>query len=165
MWFPLILVWLATPNSIPYLITPYTFPLQKFIASVAGFLLMQFGFDVNVDQIYLSVEGRMVEVAPYCAGLKMLFTSLYISLMLLYWTENIASATKTTMLLIGAVVISTTANIIRNAILAFFHGTDQEGMFHWLHDSWGGDLYSALMLGTIVLLLKGIENINWNYGE
>ncbi|MDJ0535358.1 MAG: cyanoexosortase B [Xenococcaceae cyanobacterium MO_207.B15] len=155
--FPLLLVFLATPNSIPYLITPLTLPLQKFIATTAGFILIQFGIDVTVEQIYLAVGGRLVEVAPYCAGLKMLFTSIYVSLMLLYWTDNHQNKKKVSTLLIGAITISVTANIIRNTILTFFHGTGRDQLFHWLHDSWGGDVYSALMLGTIVLLLNFLD--------
>ncbi|MCG8364428.1 MAG: cyanoexosortase B, partial [Pseudanabaenales cyanobacterium] len=84
--FPLALVFLATPTQAPYLIEPYILPLQQFIATIAGFTLLQMGVDVQVDQIYLLVNGQLVEVAPHCAGLKMLFTSFYVGLMLLYWT-------------------------------------------------------------------------------
>ena len=158
--FPLLLVLLATPNSIPYLITPYTLPLQKFIAGTAGFILIQFGLDVTVEQIYLAVGGRLVEVAPYCAGLKMLFTCLYVALMILYWTDCLKSRKKTILLLSGSVMISIMGNIIRNTLLSFFHGTDNASAFHWLHDSWGGDVYSALMLGLILLLhTKVIEKL------
>ena len=159
--FPLLLVLLATPNSLPYLITPFTLPLQKFIAGSAGFILMQFGLDVSVEQIYLAVGGRLVEVAPYCAGLKMLFTSLYVALMLLYWTDNLRDRSKTTTLLVGSVVISIIANILRNTILTFFHGTGRDELFTWVHDGWGGDLYSTLMLGSIVLFLKFLENFDF----
>ncbi len=159
LWFPLLLTALATPNQIPYLIAPYTLPLQQFIASVAGFILMQLGIDVEVDQIYLFVNDRIVEVAPYCAGLKMLFTSLYVGLMLVYWTGAWTSRAKTTLFFIGIIVISVAANVIRNTLLTFFHGTGREQAFTWLHDSWGGDLYSALMLGLLVVLLKGIERL------
>lgn len=155
--FPLLLVLLATPNEIPYLLTPFTLPLQSFIAHMAGFILNQAGMDVAVEQIYLTVGGRIVEVAPYCAGLKMLFTSLYVSLMLLYWTGLLTSRVATGFLLVGAIVISTSANVLRNTLLTFFYGTGQDGLFHWLHDGWGGDVYSALMLGLIVLLLNQIE--------
>jgi cyanoexosortase B len=159
--FPLLLILLATPNSFPYLITPFTLPLQKFIAGTAGFILIQLGLDVTVEQIYLAVGGRLVEVAPYCAGLKMLFTSLYVGLMLLYWTGNLSNRKKTTLLLVGAAIISISANIIRNTILAFFYGTGKDRLFTWLHDSWGGDLYSAIMLGSIVLLLNFIDRLEW----
>ena len=160
--FPLLLVLLATPNSLPYLITPFTLPLQKFIAGSAGFILMQFGLDVSVEQIYLAVGGKLVEVAPYCAGLKMLFTSIYVALMLLYWTDNLRARRKATTLLVGAVTISIIANIIRNTILTFFHGTGRDELFAWLHDSWGGDVYSTLMLGSIVLLLKFLEKFDFS---
>lgn len=156
-WFPLLLVILATPNEIPYLITPYTLPLQQFIASVAGFILQQAGLKVAVEGIYLSVQGRFVEVAPYCAGLKMIFTSLYVTLMLLYWTDTIGDRRKVFTMLGSAVGISITANIVRNALLAWFHGTGQDSKFVWLHDSWGGDLYSALMLLSIVGLFRLLE--------
>lgn len=159
--FCLILILLATPNSLPYLMTPYTLPLQKFIAGMAGFILMQFGFDVTVNDMYLAVDGRLVEVAPYCAGLKMLFTSIYVSLMLLYWTDNLKNKTTTLLLLISAIIISVTANILRNTILAFFHGTGRNEMFDWLHEGWGGDVYSALMLGVIFLLLRFLEKIDF----
>lgn len=150
--FPLVLVWLATPNFVPYLITPYTLPLQQFIAATAGFLLLQLGLDVQVDQIYLSVNGNLVEVAPYCAGLKMLFTSLYVALILLYWSNSLGDRRKVILLMSGAVFFSVTANILRNATLSYFHGIGRADLFEWLHDSWGGDLYSAIMLGMIVLL-------------
>jgi cyanoexosortase B len=155
--FPLVLVLLATPNSIPYLLTPYTLPLQKFIAAAAGFLLMQLGLNVTVEEIYLAVNGRFVEVAPYCAGLKMLFTSLYVSLMLLHWTGNLQNLKKTTLLLTGAVFISVGANIIRNTLLSWLHGMGNESGFEILHEGWGGDLYSVAMLMAIVGLLKMID--------
>ncbi len=158
LWFPLLLVFLATPNPVPYLITPYTLPLQIFIANISGFLLQQTGFQVVVDGIYISVNGRLVEVAPYCAGLKMLFTSFYVTLMLLHWTKNLGNAWVSAMMLTGSIVISIIANTIRNAILACFHGLGREDLFKWLHDSWGGDLYSTMMLLFIVLLFRILES-------
>ena len=155
--FPLLLVFLATPTAVPYLIAPYTLPLQSFIAGTAGFILNQFGMNVTVEQINLYVGGRIVEVAPYCAGLKMLFTSLYVGLMLLYWTGAIASRLKTTIFLVSAVITSISANILRNTLLTFFHGTGQEQAFEWLHAGWGGDIYSTCMLGLLVLILNRIE--------
>jgi cyanoexosortase B len=155
--FPLVLVLLATPNQVPYLIEPYALPLQSFIASTAGFILTQFGMAVRVDDINLYVGGRIVEVAPHCAGLKMLFTSLYVGLMLLYWTDTWRSRTKSVVFLTSAVFISVTANIIRNTLLTFFHGTGQEHAFDVLHEGWGGDLYSACMLGTLVLVINAIN--------
>ncbi|MCC5641372.1 cyanoexosortase B [Nostoc sp. CHAB 5824] len=156
--FPLLLVFLATPTAVPYLIAPYTLPLQSFIAGTAGFILNQFGMDVTVDEINLYVGGRIVEVAPYCAGLKMLFTTLYVGLMLLYWTDALSSRRTTISFLSLAVIISICANIIRNTLLTFFHGTGQEGAFKWLHEGWGGDLYSACMLVSLVPLLNWINN-------
>ncbi|MGB6295190.1 MAG: cyanoexosortase B [Rivularia sp. (in: cyanobacteria)] len=154
-WFPLLLILLATPNSLPYLVAPYTLPLQSFIAGTAGFILKQFGLDVVVDGINIYAKGRIVEVAPYCAGLKMLFTTMYVGLILLYWTDTLSSRRKSIWFLSIAVILSVTANIIRNTLLTFFHANAQDSAFEWLHDSWGGDLYSACML----LLL--IPAINW----
>jgi cyanoexosortase B len=155
--FPLLLVFLATPTEVPYLLAPYTLPLQSFIAGTAGFILQQLGMSVRVDQIYLYVNERIVEVAPYCAGLKMLFTSLYVGLLLLYWTGALASRARTLSFFAGIIFVSVTANILRNTLLTFFHGTGKEQAFTWLHDGWGGDLYSAAMLGLLVFLLRGIE--------
>lgn len=163
--FPLLLTFLATPTAVPFLLAPYTFPLQAFIAHTAGFILNQFGLNVTVEQIYLSVGGRLVEVAPFCAGLKMLFTSLYVSLMLLYWTGAWLSRHKTILLLIGTVIISVIGNIIRNTILTFFHGTNQDKLFHWLHEGWGGDFYSMLLLCTVVMLLNLIEKYSPQVSE
>lgn len=153
----LLFLLLATPNHIPYLIEPYALPLQHFIAVSAGFILTQFGLEVTVEQIYLFVSGRIVEVAPHCAGLKMLFTSLYVSLMLLHWTGVWSSRLRSLIFLASALVISITANILRNTLLTLFHGTGREDAFIWLHAGWGGDLYSAGMLGILVLLLNGME--------
>jgi cyanoexosortase B len=156
--FPLLLVFLATPTAVPYLIAPYTLPLQSFIAGTAGFILNQSGMEVNVDGINLFVGGRIVEVAPYCAGLKMLFTTFYVGLMLLYWTGALSSRRKTIWFLSLAIIISISANIVRNTLLTFFHGTGNEGAFVWLHDSWGGDLYSAFMLLSLMPVLNWIDN-------
>ncbi|WP_026795640.1 MULTISPECIES: cyanoexosortase B [Planktothrix] len=155
---PLVFVLLATPNHLPYLIEPLALPLQKFIANVAGFILIQFNLNVHVEQIYLFVNDQIVEVAPHCAGLKMLFTSLYVGLMLLYWTGLLDSKKLSIFFLVSAGLISVIANIIRNTLLTLFHGTGQEGLFSWLHEGWGGDLYSACMLGLLVVLINGLQH-------
>ncbi|NER81211.1 MAG: cyanoexosortase B [Leptolyngbya sp. SIO1D8] len=156
--FPLVLVIFATPSQLPYLIEPYILPLQHFIASVAGFLLSQGGMDVTVDQIYLRVNDQMVEVAPHCAGLKILFTSLYVALILIYWTDLRESRFRTGVFLTATVCLSVIGNIIRNALLSYFHGTNNEAAFVWLHESWGGDVYSAIMLLLLVALVRLIEH-------
>ncbi|MBR8835747.1 MAG: cyanoexosortase B [Stigonema ocellatum SAG 48.90 = DSM 106950] len=156
--FPLLLVFLATPTAIPYLLAPYTLPLQSFIAGTVAFILSQFGMNVTVNGINLYTGGRIVEVAPYCAGLKMMFTALYVGLMLLYWTGALSSRRKTIWFLSMTVVMSITANIIRNTFLTFFHGTGQDAAFHWLHESWGGDIYSATMLLLLVPVLNWIDS-------
>ena len=156
--FPLLLILLATPNSLPYLIAPFTLPLQSFIAGTAGFIVNQFGLDAVVDGINIYVNQRIVEVAPYCAGLKMLFTTIYVGLILLYWTETLSSRRKSVWFLSIAVILSVTANIIRNTLLTFFHGTGNDGAFHWLHDSWGGDLYSACMLLVLIPVINWIDS-------
>ncbi|MGF1567551.1 MAG: cyanoexosortase B [Nodosilinea sp.] len=154
---PLVLVALATPTQLPYLIEPYIMPLQHFIAAVAGFMLAQIGVDVVVEQIYLYVNGQTVEVAPHCAGLKMLFTSLYVGLMLVYWTGMHRSRLQTGLFFAGVVGVSVAGNIIRNTLLSYFHGMGQTTAFVWLHESWGGDVYSALMLLSLILLLRLIQ--------
>ncbi|ALF52615.1 eight transmembrane protein EpsH, exosortase [Nostoc piscinale CENA21] len=163
--FPLVLIFLATPTFVPYLLVPYTLPLQSFIAGTAGFILNQIGMQVTVDEINIYVGGRIVEVAPYCAGLKMLFTTLYVSLMLLYWTGALVSRRISVWFMCIAVAISVTANIIRNTFLSYFHGTGNEAAFKWLHDSWGGDLYSACMLLLLVPLLNWMNNNFLAYPE
>jgi cyanoexosortase B len=155
--FPLVLVALATPTQLPYLIEPYVLPLQHFIAVVAGFFLAQIGTDVEVQQIYLFVNGQTVEVAPHCAGLKMLFTSLYVGLMLIYWSGLWRSRLRTGLFVSGIVTISVLGNILRNTLLSYFHGTGQAGAFDWLHEGWGGDVYSALLLLSLIGLLNIIE--------
>ena len=156
--FSLLLVFLATPTSLPYIIAPYTFPLQSFIATIAGFILSQTNLPIVVDGINIYVNGRIVEVAPYCAGLKMLFTTIYVSLMLLYWTETLSSRRISIGFICTAMSMSVTANIIRNTLLTWFHGTGQEKMFVWLHDAWGGDLYSACMLLSLIPILNWMNS-------
>jgi cyanoexosortase B len=156
--FPLLLAFLATPTSVPYIIAFYTFPLQSFIAGSAGFILNQLGMPVKVDGINIYVGERIVEIAPYCAGLKMLFTTVYVSLMLLYWTGALSSRRTTLWFLSMAVVLSIAGNIVRNSLLAYFHGTNQEVAFHWLHDSWGGDIFSSIMLLLLIPILNGLRS-------
>jgi cyanoexosortase B len=157
MAFPMALVALATPSQLPYLIEPYALPLQHFIATVAGFFLIQGGIDVTVDQIYLLVNGQTVEVAPHCAGLKMLFTSLYVSLMLIQWTGLWQSRLRTGLLLLSTVVVSVAANILRNTLLSYFHGMSNQAAFDWLHESWGGDVYSAITLLALVGIVQLLQ--------
>ncbi|TAE99611.1 MAG: exosortase [Oscillatoriales cyanobacterium] len=154
---PLLFVFLASPNHIPYLIEPYALPLQDFIAKTSGWILIKVGLNVRVEEIYLYVNDRIVEVAPHCAGLKMLFTSLYVSLILLDWTGVGNSHKRSIFFLVAASIISITSNILRNTLLTYFHGTDRETFFTWLHAGWGGDLYSACILGLLVLLINGME--------
>ncbi len=156
-WFPWLLVLLSTPTQLPYLIEPYVLPLQAFIAAVAGFILLQFDINVEVDSIYLSVNNQLVEVAPHCAGLKMLFTSLFMGLILTYWTGLYHSRLRTGLFFIGIIGVSIIGNIIRNTTLAFFHGAHMSAAFDWLHESWGGDLYSAAMLGMLIVLIQLLE--------
>jgi len=154
---PLLLLALATPTQLPYLIEPYMLPLQRLIAAGAGFLLTQLGIQVVVDQVYLYVNGQTVEVAPHCAGLKLLLTSLYVALMLIYWTGLQRSRLQTGLFLAMVVLVSLAANMIRNTLLSYFHGTGQATAFDWLHEGWGGDLYAALMLLSLMGLLVGIR--------
>jgi len=154
---PLLFVFLASPNHIPYLIEPYALPLQHFIAETSGLILINVGLNVRVEEIYLYVNDRIVEVAPHCAGFKMLFTSLYVSLILLDWTGVWSSSKRSILFLLSTSIISIASNIFRNTLLTYFYGTEREGLFTWLHAGWGGDLYSACILGLLVLLLNGVE--------
>ena len=155
--FPMLLLWLATPNELPYLIAPFTAPLQIFIANVAGIILKLLGFPITVDQFYLYLNGRQVEVAPYCAGLKMMFTSVYVALLLLNWTGLDQRRKFVLFFVTCAAGLSVVGNIIRNTALIYFHGTGQDALFAWLHDSWGGDLYSAGLLGILVWWIGKFE--------
>lgn len=159
MLAPLMFVLLATPNELPYLISPYTLGLQRFIASTAGFVLNQFDLNVVVQGIYLYVNDRTVEVAPHCAGLKMLITSLYVGLMMLHLRKRLQSPMHFGLLMGGAVVISVAMNILRNTILTLFHGMRWDALFHFVHEGWGGDLYSAAMLLAIIWWMQGVERI------
>ncbi len=154
---PLFFIWLGSPNHIPYLIEPYALPLQHLIAEISGLILIKAGLNVRVEEVYLYVNDRIVEVAPHCAGLKMLFTSLYVSLMLLDWTGVGNSCKKSILFLASTSIISISSNILRNTLLTYFHGTEKVGLFTWLHAGWGGDLYSACILGLLVLLIDGME--------
>ena len=154
---PLLFIFLASPNHIPYLIEPYALPLQHFIAETSGLILTKVGLNVRVEEIYLYVNDRIVEVAPHCAGLKMLFTSLYVSLILLDWTGVWSSKKISILFLVCTSIISISSNIFRNTLLTYFHGTEREALFNWLHAGWGGDLYSACILGLLVLLLNGMD--------
>jgi cyanoexosortase B len=146
------------------LLTPFTLHLQAFITNTAGFLLFVLGVpDLAIDGIYITVRDRVVEVAPYCAGLKMLFTSTYLAVMLLHWTGTWRSRPKVTATLIGTVIISVTVNILRNTLLTYFYGMGHTDLFHWTHESLGGDLISMLMLVGVVLWLDLVERMGSYY--
>jgi cyanoexosortase B len=90
------------------------------------------------------------------------FTSLYVGLMLLQWTGTQISRDRLLLFFPGIITLSVAANIIRNALLSFFHGTGQEQAFEWLHDGWGGDLYSTCLLLLLIPLLRGVERFTEN---
>jgi cyanoexosortase B len=156
--FPLILLLLATPTDLPYLVTSHVLPLQQVIASFVGVILNLFGDPAIVNNIYIYFpDGAIVEVAPYCAGLKLMFTNLYVGLMLLYWTGVWRSRSRSFSFLGGVIVLSFLANVLRNTILSFFHGGGNNSAFEWLHEGWGGDVFSLVMLGGVFWLLTSIE--------
>ncbi|MEO1589820.1 MAG: archaeosortase/exosortase family protein, partial [Cyanobacteria bacterium J06632_22] len=67
------------------------------------------------------------------------------------------SKLRTRIFFVGIIAVSVMGNILRNTILTFFHGNQMDAAFHWLHDSWGGDLYSAAMLGSLVVLVQLLQ--------
>jgi cyanoexosortase B len=151
---PLILIFFATPNSLPYLIEPYAMPLQKLIAWMAGSLLQLMGFVLIIKDNQLYIDSKIVEVAPHCAGLKMLFTSLYISLIFLQLTGVIRHWKTSLLLVLFTVFLSVSANLIRNTLLTMFYGTDQSHNFESLHEGIGGDIYSGLTLIILFFIIK-----------
>jgi cyanoexosortase B len=155
--FPLLLLFFATPTDAPYLVAPYTLGLQTFIAGAAGFILQQLHFDVVVQEIYLYVGGRIVEVAPHCAGLKALFSNLYFCMIGVYWIEAWKNLNKVLTLILGSVVISVVVNILRNTLLTIFHGTGQDGLFHWFHEGWGSELYWVALIGLLFVFFKAVD--------
>jgi cyanoexosortase B len=157
--FPLLLLFFATPTDTPYLIAPYTLGLQTFIAATAGFILQQLHFDVVVQEIYLYVGGRIVEVAPHCAGLKALFSNLYFCMIGIYWIEAWRDLNKTLTLIFGSVIISVVVNILRNTVLTIFHGTGQDALFHWFHEGWGSELYWVALIGLLFLFFKVVDRL------
>lgn len=162
--FPLLFVYLTTPNEIPYLLTPYTLPLQQMIAGVAGFLLHLFNIPVRVDDVFLSLNDRVIEIAPYCAGLKMLLTTFYVDLMILYWTGAIRSKFVTFTFFLSSAFLSVSGNIIRNTLLTLFHTHHQDQLFDWLHEGSGGDIYSAITLFLLIPLLNILQSIHqWSH--
>ena len=68
--FPLLLILLATPNSLPYLIAPFTLPLQSFIAGSAGFIVNQIGLHVVVDGINIYVRSAHCRSCTLLCWLK-----------------------------------------------------------------------------------------------
>ncbi len=157
--FPLLLVLLAVPTDLPYLATTQVLPLQQVIASFIGVILNLFGDPVTVNNIYVYfTDGAIIEVAPYCAGLKLLFTNLYVGLMLLYWTGLWKSRSRSLSFMGAIMVFSFLANVMRNTVLSFFHGGGNANAFVWLHEGWGGDLFSLVMLGGVFWMLTCIED-------
>jgi cyanoexosortase B len=157
--FPLLLLLFATPTNLPYLVEPYSLGLQKFVASVAAFILMQFHFEFTLQGIYIFVGERVVEVAPHCAGLKALFSNLYFCMIGLYWTGSWKPWSKALVLVGGTIGISVFSNVLRNTILTVFHGMKQDALFDWFHEGWGSQLYWAFLIGLLFLLFYGVQKV------
>ena len=156
--FPLLLLLLAVPTDMPYLATTKVLTLQQVIASFIGVILNLLGNPVTVNNIYVYfTDGAIIEVAPYCAGLKLLFTNIYVGLMLLYWTGLGKSRSRSFTFMGAVVILSFLANVLRNTVLSVFHGGGNDSAFIWLHEGWGGDVFSLIMLGGVFWMLTSIE--------
>ena len=79
--------------------------------------------------------------------------------MLLYWTGALRFRKTVVAFLFSGVLISVVTNIFRNTFLTLFHGQGQDELFDWLHEGWGGDMVSALMLLALVPTLIGLEKL------
>lgn len=154
----LMFIFFVSFNYIFYLIEFYVLFLQKFIVGVVGFILMYLYMNVIIEEIYIYVGGRIVEVVFYCVGLKMLFISFYVFLMLFDQIGVIKSCVKIIFLLISVVLFSVSVNILRNIMLIIFYGIGQDEVFYWLYDGWGGDMYFVCMLVLLILIMNWVNN-------
>ena len=66
-------------------------------------------------------------------------------------------------MLSSAALISFIGNLLRNTLLTFFHGTNQTAWFDWLHESWGGDVFSALLLLAVITLMQQLDRLAASY--
>lgn len=157
--FPLLLLLLAVPTDLPYLVTTQVLPLQQVIASFIGVILNLSGDPVTVNNIYVYFpDGAIIEVAPYCAGLKLLVTNLYVGLMLLYWTGLWQSRLLSISSMGAIVLFSFLANVMRNTALSVFHGGGNADAFVWLHEGWGGAVFSLIALTGVFWMMVTVAD-------
>ena len=124
------------------------YPLRLATAEIATLLLQVVGVDVVRAGVLLQYQDALIGVDPPCAGVRMLWTGLFVSAFLA--ARQQAGAWYTVTLLIAAVVGVLLGNALRAAALFF----PESGLLtwpHWTHEAVGLGIQALVLIGLLSL--------------
>ena len=150
---PLLLAGALSPVT-GYLATTFGFPVRLWLSGVAGGLLQQFGYPVEVSGNLILLQGQEFSVDPACMGLHMLTTSFVLGLFLLAWSERTTgkrlSLTRLGLFLGAIFLLNITANLLRILLLVVFRVLPEDP----LHDLLGLLCLALYVVGPLYGLVK-----------
>ncbi|MEZ0275717.1 MAG: exosortase/archaeosortase family protein [Roseimicrobium sp.] len=122
------------------------YPMRLATAEISARLLQLFGIDVVRAGVLLQHKESLIGVDPPCAGVRMLWTGLFVSAFLA--ARQRAGAWHTLTLLFTAVACVLLGNALRAAIL-FFPESGIVGWPHWTHEAIGLGMQAVLLGGLL----------------
>lgn len=143
--FPMLFLFLMIPLG-----EQLVAPLQIMTAKAVIWLLDITGFDFTADGVLIELSGGLYQVARACAGVKFLFTSMVMSILLCHLV--LQSWKRRILLLVAGAVVPVAANIVRvytTILIAEMSGQEfAKGVDHILY-GWG-------FLSIILIILVAV---------
>ncbi|HEY9684241.1 MAG TPA: archaeosortase/exosortase family protein [Oculatellaceae cyanobacterium] len=95
-----------------------SYPLQAIVATGSAALLSLLGLSVSPDGTLMNINEHLVSIDAPCSGIQMLWTALYLSMIIALRFE--LNSKKTFFLVFLTIPITIAANILRASILVLF---------------------------------------------
>jgi exosortase len=131
------------------------YPLRLATAEISTRLLQMLGMDVARAGVLLQYKNALIGVDPPCAGVRMLWTGLFVAAFLA--ARQRAGAWHTLTLTLAAVACVLLGNALRAAIL-FFPESGLVAWPHWTHEAIGLGMHALLLVSLLFLDSKLARN-------
>lgn len=135
----------------------FGYPLRWLCAQLAATVLTLFKLSVTPQGAALLWNGKSVLIDAPCAGVAMLWLSLYLAATFSYL--NSAGRLRCAGNLAGSLVIAILANVLRNVLL-FYKEAGLLHLPHWTHEAIG-----LLVFGFVVLAMFRMCAVNSPEGD
>ena len=148
----LLIILLLSPLS--YIITIFSFPIRLWLTEVAAKILSFTGASVVSSGNIIEYAGNNYTVDPACMGLKMLTTSLWLSLYMLHFTQKAQQRyirlPAIALLLCLVFVLNAVTNLARIVLLVYFDIPPT----HIMHDITGLGCFVVYTVVPLMFILR-----------